>query len=86
MDTILIAYEHSTQESLKLEGVTGHQVRSMAASWAYFKDTSLSEIRRAVGWKSASVFAQHYLRDVGSDEALRGPMLPVVAAGQVLSL
>ena len=86
MDTIVIAYEHSTQETLKLEGVTRQQVRSMAAAWAYFKVTSLTEIRKAVDWKSSSVFAQLYLRDVGSDEALRGPMLPVVAAGQVLTL
>ena len=50
MDTFVIAFEHSSQETLMLEGVSGHQVRSMAASWLFFKDTSLTEIRIAVGW------------------------------------
>ena len=86
MDTISFAYEHSTQETIKLEGITGHQVRGLAASWAYFKNTSLSEIRNAVGWKSASVFAQHYLWDVGADDMFSGPLVQGVAAAQVLSL
>ena len=84
VDTIITDYDHSDIESLKLEGVSGHQVRGMAASWAYFKDTPLTDIRSAVGWKSASVFTQHYLQDVAADDALRARDLTMVAAGHAL--
>ena len=47
VETILLTYKHSNQEAWKLDGVSGHQVRSMAASWAYYKDTPLTEIRKS---------------------------------------
>ena len=57
----------------------------MAASWAYYRDIPLTESRGDVGWKSASVFAQHYLRDIGADDAVRDLDVPVVAAGRALA-
>ena len=85
VDTILLAYENSHEDSLSIEGITAHQVRGMAASWAYYRDTPLTEIRGAVGWKSAPIFAQHYLRDIGADDAVRDWNVPVVAAGRALT-
>ena len=85
VETILLTYEHAKWETCKLEGVSGHQVRGMAASWAYGKDTTLTEIRIAVGWKSSSVFAQHYLRDVVTDTPQRSKERTVVAAGQQIT-
>ena len=83
MEVIQIAYESASEESKKLEGVKGHQVRSLASSWAYFRKLPLEEVRRSVGWKSRTVFSSHYLKDVLQDEEVTGP-LPVVVAGKAM--
>ena len=83
VDTIQLAYESASADSKKLEGVKGHQVRSLASSWAYFRKLPLEEVRKAVGWKSRTVFSSHYLKDVQQDEEVTGP-LPVVLAGNAL--
>ena len=80
--TIQLAYKLSSSEVLRLEDITGLPVRSMTASWAYFKDVPLTDIREAVGWNSQSVFAQHFLRDVAGDDDLLGSRLPLVATGR----
>ena len=85
VDTIQLAYESASADSKKLEGVKGHQVRSLASSWAYFRKLPLEEVRKAVGWKSRTVFSSHYLKDVQQDEEVTGP-LPVVLAGNALLL
>ena len=84
MEAITTAYEHAEGETLKLSGVTGHQVRGRAAYWAYFKNTPQTDIRSAVGWRSTSVFALHYLQDVAADRAMDTRDLTMVAAGHTL--
>ena len=84
-ETIRLAYEHSDSDSQSLEKIKGHQVRGMAASWAYFKYVPLSEVRKAVGWKTESVFARHYLRDVAEEASLHPSTLTFVAAGHTLT-
>ena len=83
VDVIQLAYESSSEESLRLEGVKGHQVRSLSSSWAYFRKLPLEEVRTAVDWKSQSVYANHYLKDVLQDDEVSGA-LPVVVAGNAL--
>ena len=84
VDTIKIAYDHSTEDTRRLESVKGHQVRSLSTSWAYFSKVSLQDIRDSVGWRSHSVFSSHYLRDVSND--VGDCTTPLVAAGKVVNL
>ena len=82
VELIQEAHQEASPEVLQLQGVSGHQVRSLASSWAYFKDVPLSQIRDSVGWRSRDVFTAHYLKDVSSDES-NWPA-NVVLAGQII--
>ena len=41
-----------------------HEVRALAASYAYMNNVALTDLLGAVGWSSSSTFAKHYLREV----------------------
>lgn len=44
--------------------VKAHEVRAVATSMAFRHNTSLASILQATFWRSRSVFALHYLKDV----------------------
>ena len=54
------------------------EVRAMAASMAYYRNTPPSELCGLIGWESSNVFVHDYLRDIAADTDLQE--LPVVAA------
>ena len=78
--TVLAAYSFASEDTRTLHGVKAHDVRAMAASWAFLRNALIESILGACRWKSHSTFSSFYLRDLTSiqDEMLR--LGPVVAA------
>lgn len=64
--------------------ITAHEVRALAASWAYRNDIPLDAIKEAVFWRSDGVFQEHYLRDMSDSEEGIRRLGPIVAAGSVV--
>ena len=63
---------------------SAHSVRSVATSVAFTRNWSLSQVLEAVTWKSSSVFASFYLRDVAQVLGEVSSLGSFVAAGQVI--
>ena len=78
-ETIRLTYENSSQTDLPK--IRAHDVRAVAASIAYYRNTPLTQLCGLIGWKS-SVFVRHYLRDMATDTELQD--LPMVAARRAI--
>ena len=77
---VLHAYDQGTPEVKRLFKVKAHDVRSMAASWAFFHNASVDNIMAACSWKCHNTFTSFYLRDL---TRIQGDMLalgPIIAA------
>ena len=62
-----------------------HSIRGIAISTVFMQSWSVSKVLEAASWRSNSVFASFYLRDVQYVmEGLRS-LEPIVAVGSVLS-
>ena len=59
----------------------GHEVRRMAASWAFFAGVSSNAIIEAGRWRSSSTFMSYYLADVQCQRDGYYRPLPCVAMG-----
>ncbi len=59
---IVYVYEHS-DDSIR-GSVAGHDIRRLAASWAFAAGATLSDILEAGSWKKTTTFTTHYLKDV----------------------
>ena len=79
-ETIRLTYENSSQTDLLK--IRADDVRAVAASIAYYRNTPLSDLWGLVGWKSSNVFVRHYLKDMAADTKLQD--LPLVAARTAL--
>ena len=52
-----------------------HEVRAIAASFAYMHNVSLTDLLETVGWTTASTFGTFYLRDVSQTVlSVQGPL------------
>ena len=60
VDVITEAYERSDASTSDVHP-RAHEVRALAHSWAYFNNTTLSEVLESARWKSRSSFTGHYL-------------------------
>ena len=62
--------------------IKAHEVRAVAASWAFFKNVSVEDIMRTWSWRNHNTFTSNYLRDMTyiQDEMRR--IGPVVCAGR----
>ena len=79
-----MVYSRAGEDTDVLSGRTTHAVRAFAASWAFFKNVSLSDILKACSWKAQSTFASFYLKDMTlmkEDLHVLGPL--VVAQNRV---
>ena len=65
-------------------GPRAHSVRSVATSLAFANNCSVSRILDTACWKSSSVFASYYLRDISHQSGEVRRIGPCVAAGQVI--
>ena len=63
---VVSAYKHTEKDgqALRLYRVHGHQVRSMAASWAAARQVSMERILTSCSWKSHNTFTSFYLKDL----------------------
>ena len=79
-ETIRLTYENSSESDLPK--VRAHDVRAVAASIAYYRDSPLSELCGLIGWKSSNVFVRQYLKDMAANTEVQD--LPLVAARTAL--
>ena len=56
-EAIRLIYENSSESDLPK--IRAHNVRAIAASIAYYRNTPLSELCGLIGWKSSNVFVRH---------------------------
>ena len=63
-----------------------HSIRGVSTSVAFFKNCSVSKVLEAATWRSNSIFASFYLKDIQYVFDNCKSLGPVVAAGTVLDL
>jgi len=81
---ILAIKQAYTDADLQLGPRPAHEVRALAASWAYTNHVCLDDIKTACYWKSDNVFQDFYLRSMSSVKEGLQRLGPVVAAGSVI--
>lgn len=64
--------------------VKAHDIRGMAASMLLWKNCSIPSILKAARWRTHSVFANHYLKDISRKEGDVFSLGPFVSAGHVV--
>ena len=62
-----------------------HSVRGMAASVAFARNCSISKLLEAATWRSNSVFASFYFKDIQFSYENWRSLGPFVAAGHVVT-
>lgn len=83
-ETIREAHLLCEEENFGLLKVKAHEIRAIATSLAYRKNMSVKQIMEATFWRSDSVFASHYLREVRVDYEKCYALGPYVATASVL--
>ncbi|XP_066984696.1 uncharacterized protein [Macrobrachium rosenbergii] len=83
---LLIREAHSefNETDLQILKVKTHEVRAVATSVAFKQNRSLQSILDATFWRSKSVFASHYLKQVQTIYEDRYTLGPFVAANSVV--
>ena len=84
-ETILRSHQELSEDHLPLLKVRAHEIRGIAASLNMWRNKSLSSVLEAASWKTPSVFANHYLRDI---ERVDGDVFSlglIVAGGDVVA-
>jgi integrase len=81
--TIIQAYDASSENTRQLYGIKAHQVRSMAASWAFLRNASLESILEAGNWRAHNTFTHFYLKDLSHIREQMMILGPVVAASHI---
>ena len=61
-----------------------HNIRSVATSVAFLRNWSVSKVLEAATWRSNSVFASFYLRDIAYSLEDCKSLGPFVVAGNVI--
>ena len=74
------AYRHSQEGDLNQVKVKAHEVRAIATSLLFKKNSSLKDVMDAASWRSHTTFASFYLRDVTHKSLDLHTLGPVVAA------
>ena len=75
-----LVYEQADQDATVLTGRSTHAIRSLAASWAFYKNISVEEIMKSCSWKCQSTFASFYLKDMTLVQDQLHVLGPVVVA------
>ena len=74
------AYKHSQERDLSQVQVKAHEVRAVATSLLFKKNSSIKEVMDAASWRCQSTFSSFYLRDVTHQSLDLHTLRPVVAA------
>jgi integrase len=64
--TVKLAYQLSPDEDRAFAQVRAHDIRGLAASWAFKNSVPLIDVLRAGTWKNHTTFTSFYLKDVTS--------------------
>ena len=81
--TIREAYSELSPSKAKLLKIRAHEIRAVASSVALERNVAITDIIRSVGWRSDSVFARHYLRDLSSWRSSLNDVGPISAAQSI---
>ena len=81
---VRLAYAHVKPETVDPLRVTGHQVRTMTASWAALGGVSVHQIMNACRYTSHNIVTSHYLRDIAWEDAQLFRLGLVVVAQAVM--
>ena len=79
------AHEHVSPESEKLFKVKSQEIRAISTSLSFAHNLSIESVIEAAQWRSHSVFASHYLKDVALTYNECCALGPLVAAGTIIS-
>ena len=69
----------------EVQPLRAHSIRGMSASAAFMRNQSISKVLEAVIWKSNSVFASFYFKDISYSLGEWRSLGPFVAAGSIIS-
>ena len=87
VQTIRICLQSCSDETAKHCNVRAHDIRALAASWAFKSGVALEDIVKACSRRAHNTFTSHYLRDLAlSDPEGKFSLGPIVAAQQVSRL
>lgn len=78
------AHSQSENDNLSVLRVKAHEVRAVATSLAFRKNLSLASILQSTFWRSNSVFASHYLKEIETVFENCKTLGPVAVSGMVL--
>ena len=84
--TIVQSHAGLDEQYCDLLKVKAHSIRGVATSFNFWKNRALRDILNAATWKTASVFAKHYFRDIErfSPLDLIYSLGPIVAGGGIV--
>lgn len=83
-ETILQAHQAFPEELQQPLRVRAHDIRGIATSLNLCRNHSFNSILEAASWKTPSVFANHYLKDLERIEGDTFSLGPIVAAGDIV--
>ena len=78
--TVKMAYQDCDEEVLKKLNIKAHEVRAIATSTAFYGNTAMSDLLKAVRWAAQTTFTTYYLRDVAQDLSGIYSLGPVIVA------
>ncbi|MPC98634.1 hypothetical protein E2C01_094010 [Portunus trituberculatus] len=83
-DTIKSAHAFFPDSSCHELQVRAHDIHGIATSMLLWRNCSVPTILRVACWRTPSVFADHYLREIVRQEEDIFTLGPVVVAGHVV--
>ena len=84
-DLVRRAHDAVPNDCLPLYKVRAHDVRAVATSFAFLRNVPLQSIIDTVNWKTNSVFASHYLKDLAFQYGDCHSLGPLVATNSILT-
>jgi hypothetical protein len=87
VQTIRLCLQNCSESTAKLANVRAHDIRALAASWAFKTGVALEDVLNACSWKCHNTFTSHYLKDIAlSDTEGKFSLGPFVSAQQLVRL
>jgi hypothetical protein len=87
VQTIRLCLQTCSESNAKLANVRAHDIRALAASWAFKTGVALEDVLDACAWKCHNTFTSHYLKDIAlSDTKGQFSLGPFVSAQQTIRL
>ena len=82
--SILDAHLTMSNQDLRVHKIKAHEVRAVSTSLAFKLNIGMAKILEAACWKTNSVFAAHYLRDISYEFGDLRSLGPFVSAKSVV--